>query len=172
MIVAPTLDMAQDGFSLGGGTTRPATPPTNTEQASENTPLSHPTTLPNLQGPKRSYCSHDDHPGVPYELIIKALSSHFDSLWDSYHEPKEDDYESDDENDMPVEYDDFESAFRLGDIVRVESDTTNAWAEHIPGLDGYYSKQAFKIIGKSLIVGAWWMKKLEMQNSEARARKS
>nr|KAK5448769.1 hypothetical protein LTR18_001857 [Exophiala xenobiotica] len=110
MIVTPTLDMAEDESSLGGGTTRLATPPLITEQPSENITRSHTTTISSCQAPKPGYCSHDDHPGVPYELIISTLSSYFDSLWASNHEPKEDDY------DMPLIYEDFESAFDLGDI--------------------------------------------------------
>ncbi|KAK5270961.1 hypothetical protein LTR96_004239 [Exophiala xenobiotica] len=163
MIVTPTLDMAEDESSLGEGTTRLATPPLITEQPSKNITRSHTTTISSCQAPNPGYCSHDDHPGVPYELIISTLSSYFDSLWASNHEPKEDDY------DMPLIYEDFESAFDLGDIVRIQSDTTNAWAEYIPGLDGYYSKQAFKIIGKSLKTGPWWFNKLDPHETETRA---
>ncbi|KAK7892671.1 hypothetical protein LTR67_006907 [Exophiala xenobiotica] len=102
---------------------------------------------------------------------MSTLSSYFDGLWSLHHDPEEDDYDSDgdDEKNLPLIYEDFESAFDLGDIVRVQSDTTNAWAEYMPGLDGYYSKQAFKIIGKSLKTGSWWFNKLATHETEARA---
>jgi hypothetical protein len=143
-----------------------------TEQPSENITRSHNTTISSCHAPKPGYFSHDDNPGVPYELFMSTLSSYFDGLWSLNHEPKEDDYNSDEEWDMPLIYEDFESAFDVGDIVRVHSDTANAWAEYMPGLDGYYSKQAFKIIGKSLKTDPWWFNKLDTHEAEAGACKS
>jgi hypothetical protein len=109
---------------------------------------------------------------VPYDLITGTLSFHFNSVWRSHYEPKEDDYDSDIENDCPLRYDRFEPAFCLGDIVRVQSDKKTAWAKYMPGLDGYYSKQVFKIIGRSLKAGSWWKKEMDERETKVRARKS
>ncbi|KAK5443362.1 hypothetical protein LTS15_010707 [Exophiala xenobiotica] len=165
-----TFDMAQNESALGGDTNPPATPPRNTEQPSESITPSDPTALSSLQASKPSGLSHEDYPGVPYELIISTLSSHFDSLWESQHEPKEDEYDSDAENDMPLRYEGFESAFDLGDIVRVESHAANTWTEYMPGLDGYYSKQTFEIVGKWFKAGSWWNEELGQRETKTRAQ--
>ena len=172
MVLTRASNMAKDKSAPRGGTTPPAPPLTKNEQTCEITTPSAPTTLSDVQAPKPSHRSHEDHPGVPYDLITDTLSSHFNSVWRFHYEPKEDDYDSDIENDWQLRYDGFESAFDIGDFVRVHCDTPSAWAGCIPGLDGYYSKQAFKITAKRLKAGPWWKANLGRHETETRECKS
>ncbi|KAK5206623.1 hypothetical protein LTR99_005403 [Exophiala xenobiotica] len=168
MVLTRASNMAKDKSASRGGATPPAPRLTKNEQTCEITTPSAPTTLSDVQAPKPSHRSHEDHPGVPNDLITDTLSSHFNFVWRSHYEPKEDDYDSDAENNMPLKYDGFESAFDIGDFVRVHSDTPSAWAESMPGLDGYYSKQAFKITAKRLKAGPWWWANLGRHETETR----